>query len=47
MAECIIQFQAGREAAMAGNPLDKRRSYCWREGWWEITRRNSNATGDE
>lgn len=33
MANDIIQFQAGRLAAMAGEARDKRRSKDWLEGY--------------
>lgn len=33
MADDILQFQAGREAAIAGERRDKRRSKDWREGY--------------
>lgn len=42
MADNIHQFQAGREAAMAGKPLDNRRAWDWREGWWQVTRQNND-----
>lgn len=54
MAECINQFQAGREAAMAGRKRDARRSADWLEGWDQVASDfalirdgNSNSTGDE
>ncbi len=33
MAECILTFQAGREAAVSGKPRDSRRRADWLEGW--------------
>jgi len=33
MADDILQFQAGREAALEGKPRDRRRSADWLEGW--------------
>jgi len=36
MADDIIQFQEGREAAIAGKPCDKRRSADWQEGWRQV-----------
>lgn len=36
MANNIIEFQAGREAAISGKPFDGRRSRDWKEGWEAI-----------
>lgn len=33
MAESIIEFQAGREAGIAGQKRDRRKSADWLEGW--------------
>ncbi len=33
MAEDILQFQAGRQAAIEGKPRDGRRSADWLEGY--------------
>ncbi len=33
MADDILAFQAGREAAMTGKPRDRRRSADWLEGY--------------
>lgn len=38
MADDILQFQAGREAAIAGRPRDARRSKDWLEGWDMVAR---------
>lgn len=32
----ILQFQAGREAAIAGLPRDGRRSADWLAGWDQV-----------
>jgi len=42
LANDILQFQAGREAAIAGKPLDKRRSKDWQEGWRQVNKSQSN-----
>jgi hypothetical protein len=34
----ILDYQAGREAAMAGKPRDRRRNADWLRGWDEIDR---------
>lgn len=36
MANDILAFQSGREAAIAGLPRDKRRSADWLEGYGQI-----------
>lgn len=36
MADDILAFQAGREAAIAGMPRDGRRSADWLEGWDQV-----------
>lgn len=38
MADDILQFQAGREAAMAGHKRDQRRSADWLEGFDQVAR---------
>ncbi len=38
MAESILQFQAGREAAMRGDKRDARRGRDWREGFDQVKR---------
>lgn len=45
MAEDIHQFQAGREAAIAGHPLDQRRTADWQEGWRQIMEEPRSAKG--
>ena len=36
MASDILAFQAGREAALAGKPRDRRRCADWLEGWDQV-----------
>jgi hypothetical protein len=36
MADDILAFQSGREAAIAGKPRDGRRSVDWLAGWDQI-----------
>lgn len=42
MANNIIQFQAGREAAINGQPRDNRRSADWLEGWDQVNEEKRN-----
>lgn len=37
MAESIIQFQDGREAAIAGKKRDARKNADWLEGYDQVT----------
>lgn len=45
MAEDIIQFQDGREAAIAGKRRDRRRSADWLEGHDQVTAADRDQLG--
>lgn len=49
MAEDVIQFQAGRQAAIDGKPRDGRRSADWLEGYDQVAAESMTheATADE
>ena len=42
VADNILQFQAGREAAMAGKMRDRRRDKDWLEGWDQVSQHFAN-----
>ena len=46
MADDIIQFQAGREAAMDGRKRDARRTADWLEGFDQVARGIEAFGGD-
>lgn len=43
MAEDVLQFQSGREAAMNGLKRDERRSKDWLEGYDQVKAEDTNA----
>jgi hypothetical protein len=45
MADNILQFQAGREAAMNGDKRDSRRHKDWLEGFDAITSQRLKKNG--
>jgi hypothetical protein len=45
MADEILKFQAGREAAMEGKPRDARRGKDWLEGWDQVKEEANETTG--